>query len=414
MERIVSGVQRADSGDQAGALEGLGTAPLPRALPPLHAGLAGSSAPHQRQMQPLSRRRPTPDFALLLSPSVAKATTSAWPKPEDTARQSAGTSGRPSRDGVDLFHGPLAHLYSDGLIAWPDTRFTAEEWERVMSTNPAWPDMAAENQTVATAYQALLICADRVRAALDGVGLLVKRKVVERWMLVNVTHAIEMLQYLLGVTREEQLRVLEHIDPLVRLRFPVNLEPMHFLTQRKLQSVLTTLAELTCTQPSAAAHTYSTCEIMETVVNFRAFCTLLLRLAQVSLEDVTFHYRSTHSQADYQRHLREGGIPSMNERLADAQLCCLLVGATPACQREQRFQLRERLGFVASKLFTLSMIRRFRKDFLQPLKAVTDLVAEDDAPAEAPPLQAAASIPTKAPQAPITVAVVSASGSCRC
>uniref|UniRef100_A0A7S1X313 Uncharacterized protein n=1 Tax=Tetraselmis chuii TaxID=63592 RepID=A0A7S1X313_9CHLO len=315
-------------------------------------------------------RRSSDYLALALSPSQPNGAVKMpdWPTPEecDASYDSAKSK--------YTFCGPLAYLYPDGYIDWPHRRYSAAEWAQTMSeSSETWPTLSAESCMLTTACQSLLISADRMRRALNALALVSKKStgdVLKMSLVDKVCLPMYELGHYLDSLWEIHAKYLSKMDQVARLKFPGNLESLHFRAHRKAAALIAQLdaAVLRDTIPGKTMRNLAE--------EFKVLCTFLLRISQVTLEDAIYFYRVNFSQSEFMRMEHRISFPIL--RSDNGVAARMLVGATPACQRSERLRnfLHSTSGLlvpssIAVKLYSMG----YEKHYSRPLENVLTATA---------------------------------------
>eukprot|EP00873_Tetraselmis_striata_P016269 jgi/Tetstr1/436533/TSEL_025358.t1 len=262
------------------------------------------------------------------------------------------------------FHGPLAGLYPAGVITRPEQRHSEQEWARVMAVNPDWLTQTPEASVFASMWQALLIASDLVKEALAALfDLETNNKAALRaWMLEAIANSLQRVSLVVDMIWECHTKQLLRMTPEQRQSFPENLETMHLQVHKKL-------AMLTQTMDGAVMDKTISRAVTKRVSEDFVQCSLLLRnLAQLTLEDALFFYRSNATQVAFMARIHVDAL------MRNEEVCNLLVGATPPAQRQSRFKQVMGLtnGSFFSGLVTRSMVSEYEKNFNKPLEGIIE------------------------------------------
>lgn len=267
-----------------------------------------------------------------------------------------------------------------------------------------WPDVSGGARAVfASMWQALLIASDLVKEALAALfDLETNNKAALRaWMLEAIANSLQRVSLVVvsessgmpsasGVQWKDLNRLsraavgwyplnalcarvqdmiwechtkqLLRMTPEQRQSFPENLETMHLQVHKKL-------AMLTQTMDGAVMDKTISRAVTKRVSEDFVQCSLLLRnLAQLTLEDALFFYRSNATQVAFMARIHVDAL------MRNEEVCNLLVGATPPAQRQSRFKQVMGLtnGSFFSGLVTRSMVSEYEKNFNKPLEGIIE------------------------------------------
>lgn len=123
------------------------------------------------------------------------------------------------------------------------------------------------------------------------------------------------------------------LDSVARVKFPGNLEFLHDRCHRKLAGVIVTADSFHLLDRSRPI---STSTLTGLAKEFHVICTYMLRLSQVTLEDVQFFYRKRFTQDEFAKHEIQIIFPILKGDGGAAAR--MIVGSTPPTQHEARLR----------------------------------------------------------------------------